>query len=141
MRHFFVFLILLYASVHDIKSMEVPDICFVLILFSAKNLNLHNALGFGIVILFYFVIAFICGILGYGVPFGMADAKIFAALAFSFGAFCALWIFCVSSMLAGIFAAYLVLLKKESKTTCFPYVPFITAAWSAYLLQLLVQGK
>lgn len=141
MRHFFVFVILLYGSYHDIKTMEVPDACFLLIMCCAPKLSLGNALEFLGVFVFYFVLIMVCGILNLGVPFGMADAKIFAALSFSFGLTRSLWTFCTSSIISGIYAVFLLLFKKISKKDCFPYVPFITAAWSAYLLQLLLQGR
>ena len=156
MRHFFIFLILIYASVKDIKSMEVPNYPFVLILFFANHVGLDSVKNFILVALIYLTIVIAFSIFDRDVPIGMADAKIFASLAFALGLSQAFTIFIYSSLAAGIYAAALlvwagIIAKRKNRgntdaqsatlKTAFPYVPFITLGTLGFYLQLWLQSK
>ena len=143
MRHFFILLILIYASVKDIKSMEVPDLPFILILFFANQINLNAVKNFILVALLYLIAVIAFSIFDRDVPIGMADAKIFASLAFALGLSQAFTIFIYSSLASGVYAAALLVCNSTKTTTfqtAFPYVPFITLGTLGFYLQLLLQN-
>lgn len=138
MRHFFILLILIYAATSDIKTLEVPNRCFILILLCTNQLSLNRIISFTLVFLIYLVIVLIYSLLDKDVPIGMADAKIFAALSFSLGINKAITIFIYSSLASGLYAASLLILRlihakslsnNNGSTflqTEIPFVPFIT---------------
>ena len=146
MRHFFIILILIYASVQDIKTMEVPDRCFILILFCTNQLSLISIKNFLLVALLYLMLLIASSILDKDVPIGMADAKIFAALAFALGLEQVVNIFVYTSLISGLYAAHLIRPGDGSpalfdKPAVFPLVPFITLGTLGSYLQLLLQNK
>ena len=97
--------------------------------------------NFILVALIYLLVVIIFSIFDRDVPIGMADAKIFASLAFALGLSQAFTIFIYSSLAAGIYAAVLLVRKNSTLKTAFPYVPFITLGTLGFYLQLWLQSK
>lgn len=111
-----LFICLLRLSLTDIKSMELE--LFFIIIIAADCLLIPCSLSLRLI--------------GFALPwmffsfFGIGDILLLAVLGLVFGPEGLLQIFVLSSASAGIFALYLVLVKKVQKSKKIAYAPFIS---------------
>jgi len=127
-RYFFILITLLFASIKDVQSLEIPNACFVLIMLIAFPYNISNILIFFYVAIVYIVFLLAVSIFDKAMPIGMGDAKLFAALGFSLGKESLLFISTASFLLSGAIAILLVLLRIKSLKDALPFAPFILLA-------------
>ena len=132
-RRLFILIILYYASLKDIKSLEIPDFCFILIMLCSKRFSLPNIISFLCVAFVYIALLIASSAFKKEVPIGMGDAKLFAALAFSLGLYSMAKIFCFSSIASGLYALILIITKR-SKEKYFPLAPFILIGYAVFLI-------
>ena len=125
LRSFFILLILLYASCQDIKTMEIPDWCFVCILILSQEPR--PIVFFGVIFL-YGLIAAICALLKKNIPMGFGDVKVLAAVGFVRGFEYLIYLFCFSSIVCGAYCLIRLIVTKNKKEFLkgdIPYMPFI----------------
>lgn len=125
LRSFFILLILLFASYQDIKTMEIPDWCFTLILILSQE---PRPIVFFSVIFLYGLIAATCALLKKNVPMGFGDIKVLAAIGFVRGFEYLIYLFCFSSIVCGTYCLIRLFFAKNKKEFLegdIPYMPFI----------------
>ena len=135
MFRLFCIAILVLLSVIDIVSLTVPDAA-VMALFCAAVIwipaeSLWDAVPAAAAIFgTYLLTALLCSALNRPVPFGMGDVKLLCALAPGLCAAELLRLLSAAGILAGIYAAFLLMLKKAGPKSQIPFVPFITAGYA-----------
>lgn len=82
----------------------------------------------------WLLLALVSAALGQAVPFGMGDARLMAVLSLCLGADAALYIFCLASLLCGLFCALLLAIKRIKRKGRIAFGPFISLATVIYLL-------
>lgn len=139
-RHFFIFVLLISASVNDVKSLQIPDKYPVLIalinLFSCKVFFSHGLAPFGL----HFITALFCAALKKTMPLGFGDIKLFGALGLGLDLEKILFLSCSSFFLSGLFSLfYVVFSEAEDKFHKeIPFAPFICAAYALLLLKTAI---
>lgn len=126
-----VLLILLYASIYDIKHRIVLDrvhLALIITGFAFGKFHLIDTVAVFALMFFVYKLGewiFKKDALGFG------DVKLFTAIGFLFGFFNFLNIFFYAFLIAGIYGVFILLFKK-SKDHTLPFVPFIGLAvlWS-----------
>ena len=131
-----IILILTIIFAADIKQMIIPDVCILLMLPAAiwaggawRSRIVAAALVWGA----FLVIAILSALLHNSAPIGMGDIKLFSAIGFISGPAGLTAAAIGSSLLGGIYAAALLILKKAQKKDQIPFGPFIAIAYAAYL--------
>lgn len=129
-------LILLYASLQDLKSHEVPNCIPIMILILAfvgfRSSDLLSMLCGAAVV---FVPVLTTTILNPAHPLGGADIKISTALAFLLGAEKGLFALIVGMLLAVVTMAIYNKVNEKDQTEAFPLVPFLwIGATLAYMI-------
>lgn len=122
-------LALLLASAEDIKHLLIPNIFAVLIIIFCGRPHIIDGTA---VLLIWFTSVLLTTMFNLPVPFGMGDAKLLAALAFSFGLPSCAEIFSIAALLSGISAAIILVLAsvlKLPKPEELPFAPFISAGF------------
>ena len=125
----FTIAVLLFASAEDLKNFQIPDVCSVLIIALSGKFRIRAGL---IMAALWLVMIIFVSLFNLPVPIGMGDAKLFTALAVSFGLVFSFYTFAFASILSGVFAVFLILRAKYSakETPEFiPFAPFITAGF------------
>lgn len=125
LRSFFIFFVLSFASFSDIKTMEIPDWCFVSILIAAQN---PKPIVFCSVILTYGIIVLICCVFQKNIPMGFGDIKIFAAIGFVYGSEFMIFVCCSSALICGAYCLVRFCISKQKREFLkkqIPYMPFI----------------
>ena len=136
-RHFFILIILIYASVKDLKSLEIPNLCPVCIALSALLSGNIHPLGAFAPFALNLLCAFFAAALKKDMPLGFGDIKLFSAL----GLYSGLSGLCILASLAfifgGLFALFLVLRslhRKEATEKFIPFAPCIALSYSVLLV-------
>lgn len=134
MKIFVTIAALLLASAADMKNLLIPDICPVLIALFCGKPQIAEA---AIIMLIWFVSVLFVSIFSLPVPIGAGDAKLFAALTFSFGIRNLAKIFAAASLLSGIAAVICLIVFGFLKVRMpreLPFAPFITAGFAITVL-------
>lgn len=119
---------LIAACVSDLKSMEIPDWCSVLLVMAARQsdaplwLALLSMAG-------VWLLLSIPDFIAHKSCLGGGDLKLSAAFAFCFGWFPALFGLSVAFILAGIIQPILFFVRKEKKP--YPFAPYLMAGFGA----------
>ena len=145
MVRIFCIAVLIWLSAEDIRRLEVSDAGLAalagVVLAGCGSQELLDCLplcaGIG---LCHALVMLLSAAFKKPAPYGTADALIFAALAPVFGAAGLFALFAVTGILAGFWAAGLVLTKRACADAQIPCVPFITAA-AAVLTISQAQGR
>lgn len=127
-------LILLLASAEDMKHLLIPNAFAVLIMIFCEKPQIIDGAA---VFLIWLISVLFVSLFNLPVPFGAGDAKLLAALAFSFGLSCCFKTFALATVLSGIAAAIILLIAKlfkYPKPTELPFAPFITAGFAITVL-------
>lgn len=114
-----LFSCLYLACFTDIKHMEIPDICFILILIVSVFYN-KNDYVFG------FCVLFVCSILSYFNQLGFGDTKLLFSLSFYFDAYSFIASLLIACLLAMI---YILIRKRFEKGTLIKFAPFISISY------------
>ncbi len=120
---FFLFPIFAYASVHDLKTMEIPDTCSLLLLLIAVFHHEKNSLCYALPLALAGASMAFAGALGMGdvkytVGYTLiAGRRVFAALA-----------------IASSLALICLCIKKESGTARIPFAPYLSIGFMLALL-------
>lgn len=131
LRLFLILLIMVYASFCDIKTMEIPDKCFILIMLLAQRPYIKASL---IILGLHLLFTLLCVLIAKTVPMGFGDAKILFALCFSTGPALTVSSFVFASLFSGIYSVLILARNRFSKDTLrreLPFMPFITAGFIA----------
>ena len=126
-------------SVYDARKLEIPACASaallgtVIIWTPSEDLEI-NLLYAAAVWAAYAFMAFISAVSGSPVPIGMGDAVILSILSLHTGGYGLLVVFAVSGVLAGAFAALLLLFKKADRGSEIPYAPFLTAGYAVFVI-------
>ena len=119
--------LLLYASVMDIKTREVPDSISVLLLilgFVDTDIERLPSMLLGIALVF--IPQFISALMNPSKALGGADIKLSSAAAFLLGAQRGLFAIIVGLVLAIIVMPIIKTIRKLSKDQPFPLIPFLS---------------
>ena len=135
MFRLFCIAILVLLSVIDIVSLTVPDAAVMALLGAAviwmPAETLMGAVPAAAAILgAYLLTALLCSVLKRPVPFGMGDIKLLCALSLGLCTAELLQLLAAAAVLAGVYAAILLALKKAGPKSQMPFVPFITAGYA-----------
>lgn len=131
-----VLAILSVISIVDIKRRIIPDVCVLLLIpvtFFSVPLWQSKILASMSVWAVYVVTALIAAIAKTQVPIGMGDIKLLSAIGLISGYKGLLAATVLSSILGGITAATLLLLKKVQKKDQIAFGPFIAVSYALYL--------
>ena len=134
MFRLFCIAVLVVLSVIDAASLTVPDAAVVMLAGAALMWppfeSLESALPAAACVLGCGLLtAIICSCCGRPAPFGMGDTKLLCALALGLDTYGILRLLAAAGVLAGLYAALLLFLKKAGPKTQIPFVPFITAGY------------
>ena len=134
MFRLFCIAILVLLSVIDIVSLTVPDAAVLMLLGAAviwmPAESLLDAMPAATAILgAYLLTALLCSVLKRPVPFGMGDIKLLCALSLGLCTAELLQLLAAAAVLAGVYAAILLALKKAGPKSQMPFVPFIAAGY------------
>ena len=139
MFRLFCIAVLVLLSVIDIVSLTVPDaavvmlVCAALIWIPADSLI--SAVPAAVAVLgVCFLTALLCRALKRPAPFGMGDAKLLSALSLGLCATELMQLIAAAGVLAGVYAALLLALKKAGPKSQIPFVPFIAAGYALAVL-------
>ena len=114
-----IFIILIFLGIEDIKSFEVNDeLFYLLIILNFSSIYIH----------YYLFNFFTRGGLGYG------DIKVFCVLALNLNLFEGVYLLIFTFLYAGFFAIGLIILKKVKRKTKLPLVPFIALSYLTIIL-------
>lgn len=127
-------LVLLLASAEDMKHLLISNAFAVLIMIFCGKPQVLDGI---VVLLIWFISVLFVSLFNLPLPFGAGDAKLLAALAFSFGLSCCFKTFAIAAVLSGT-AAILILfifkVLKLQKPEEIPFAPFITAGFAITVL-------
>ena len=129
-----IFIILIFLGIEDVKSFEVNDeLFYLLIILNFSSIYIHyylfNFLDFiYLIIIFHILYIFTRGGLGYG------DIKVFCVLALNLNLFEGVYLLIFTFLYAGFFAIGLVILKKVKRKTKLPLLPFIALSYLTIIL-------
>ena len=129
-----IFIILIFLGIEDVKSFEVNDeLFYLLIILNFSSIYMHyylfSFLDFTcLIVIFHILYIFTRGGLGYG------DIKIFCVLALNLNLFEGVYLLIFTFLYAGFFAIGLIILKKVKRKTKLPLVPFIALSYLTIIL-------
>lgn len=129
-----IFIILIFLGIEDVKSFEVNDeLFYLLIILNFSSIYMHyylfSFLDFiCLIVIFHILYIFTRGGLGYG------DIKIFCVLALNLNLFEGVYLLIFTFLYAGFFAIGLIILKKVKRKTKLPLVPFIALSYLTIIL-------
>ena len=129
-----IFIILIFLGIEDIKSFEVNDeLFYLLIILNFSSIYMHyylfNFLDFiCLIVIFHILYIFTRGGLGYG------DIKVFCVLALNLNLFEGVYLLIFTFLYAGFYAIVLIILKKVKRKTKLPLVPFIALSYLTIIL-------
>ena len=129
-----IFIILIFLGIEDVKSFEVNDeLFYLLIILNFSSIYMHyylfSFLDFiCLIVIFHILYIFTRGGLGYG------DIKIFCVLALNLNLFEGVYLLIFTFLYAGFFAIGLIVLKKVKRKTKLPLVPFIALSYLTIIL-------
>ena len=122
---------MVYAAYSDLKTMEIPDKCFILIMLLAEKPCITWSL---ILLGVYLLIALLFHLAGSSVPMGFGDMKILFSLCFSLGPIFAFRCFAAASLLSGAYGIYILAKNRfsnDSLKTAIPFMPFLALGFIA----------
>ena len=129
-----IFIVLIFLGIEDVKSFEVNDeLFYLLIILNFSSIYVHyylfSFLDFiCLIVIFHILYIFTRGGLGYG------DIKIFCVLALNLNLFEGVYLLIFTFLYAGFFAIGLIILKKVKRKTKLPLVPFIALSYLTIIL-------
>ena len=129
-----IFIVLIFLGIEDVKSFEVNDeLFYLLIILNLSSIYMHyylfSFLDFiCLIVIFHILYIFTRGGLGYG------DIKIFCVLALNLNLFEGVYLLIFTFLYAGFFAIGLIILKKVERKTKLPLVPFIALSYLTIIL-------
>ena len=129
-----IFIILIFLGIEDVKSFEVNDeLFYLLIILNFSSIYMYyylfSFLDFiCLIVIFHILYIFTRGGLGYG------DIKIFCVLALNLNLFEGVYLLIFTFLYAGFFAIGLIVLKKVKRKTKLPLVPFIALSYLTIIL-------
>lgn len=129
-----IFIILIFLGIEDVKSFEVNDeLFYLLIILNFSSIYMYyylfSFLDFiCLIVIFHILYIFTRGGLGYG------DIKIFCVLALNLNLFEGVYLLIFTFLYAGFFAIGLIILKKVKRKTKLPLVPFIALSYLTIIL-------
>ena len=129
-----IFIVLIFLGIEDVKSFEVNDeLFYLLIILNFSSIYMHyylfSFLDFiCLIVIFHILYIFTRGGLGYG------DIKIFCVLALNLNLFEGVYLLIFTFLYAGFFAIGLIILKKVKRKTKLPLVPFIAISYLTIIL-------
>ena len=129
-----IFIVLIFLGIEDVKSFEVNDeLFYLLIILNFSSIYMHyylfSFLDFiCLIVIFHILYIFTRGGLGYG------DIKIFCVLALNLNLFEGVYLLIFTFLYAGFFAIGLIILKKVKRKTKLPLVPFIALSYLTIIL-------
>lgn len=125
------FLIIIGCGMKIVLLIAELIFCPETILFSF----LRAILGLGVYLLAMLTLSFISK---HGIGYG--DVKLFAYLGLSLGVSDTYYILFYAALFASVYAAYAVLIKKESKSTKIPFGPFAYLGFIAVYFSTFIKG-
>ena len=131
--HLLTFVMLAYAAAEDARCLHIPGVCSTVIMLSAAKIHLK---AFFLIAALWLLMILFVSIFALPLPMGTGDAKLLAALAFSYGINICTAFFAIASVLSGAFALFLVIrtrINNKALPKALPFAPFIAAAFSLLL--------
>ena len=129
-----IFIILIFLGIEDVKSFEVNDeLFYLLIILNLSSIYMHyylfSFLDFiCLIVIFHVLYIFTRDGLGYG------DIKVFCVLALNLNLFEGVYLLIFTFLYAGFYAIVLIVFKKVKRKTKLPLVPFIALSYLTIIL-------